>query len=980
MLPDEMKPPKTRFNSRDRSKEATSSPRLKSFPAEKIKKLDNQPMFSPEPNDALIVQDPRETGTYFASSSIRSNNDHGDALPAKLSSHQQSKDTSDTDQQQVIANHQQICQTNPHSENLLIRPIASPERHPFVSSMLQGTVVCDRSLRNPSAIINQPVIMQTPTQVAMSQTQQSSSNSREIIDQNRNETFALVNGCERQSIGGRNAINHKQIFIQPKQAAIVQDANAPLSDRCANNCQNVYHAQLHNAFQQNPQQINEQTQHNAYHQQMLPQALNQMQPPILDQRQHLHDNSDTFYGHYNQQLSATQVSGHGMTSPQDMTVSQMRLLQHNLPIHNQNLGYPVNLQSAWPQKDRWIQTINQQHLHQQSPQQWPYYHQDTNFIQKDSRTQGQFNTPQNHKSTNRQSVAETYNQQNDGKKKLQFTPDMIRDQELLVSTMRQQGIPDEVMRRQFEALLNEQQKHLVYLAQFQQQEDIPDIKRIRLTQRRIEKEEKPEWMVHITPPRISYNEIERMKTQPRDQKKQYLTDSQLPEEVNRTVTARQHDYCQQKKQEINDQAILPQQMYVQMNPHQLWQQQMITWPYKNDRKISCGYTAYYPYGHQQNTLNNAYHQANPTFNKYIPHNMRYNPYYPHSEQQKIWHKEHNPSSLNSIDNQILSMDPARFEQNKRPTEPSSLLKMRMYKEVIRPQKRNNGLQDLDTIQKVLETLKNPSSRKGLEYLANMTKKKPAIKLNGAQDHNEIPEEMQPRSPVEMSPQPQKKISANGLENRRNPNNPMPCILRPKTVNEPAMMEYPRQRQSARICYSMQAEKENGAVAINGNQQRCQPRDHAVSYTQDARSIIPYDRQNVPVAQGRHDDNVTTFQYANAPPQHYHQAQQYYLNGQNLAGHNFGQGDVASMRRPDAPGAMRIDRPGGDTGEKSNSEGTTKRVNPQGMNVYGQPEIRETRTIGGITYLARKPEYAPNNLVISPDKLIASRHLQPPRIF
>lgn len=91
MLPDEMKPPKTRFNSRDRSKEATSSPRLKSFPAEKIKKLDNQPMFSPEPNDALIVQDPRETGTYFASSSIRSNNDHGDALPVKLSSHQQSK-------------------------------------------------------------------------------------------------------------------------------------------------------------------------------------------------------------------------------------------------------------------------------------------------------------------------------------------------------------------------------------------------------------------------------------------------------------------------------------------------------------------------------------------------------------------------------------------------------------------------------------------------------------------------------------------------------------------------------------------------------------------------------------------------------------------------------------------------------------------------------------------------------------------------
>lgn len=93
MLPDEMQPPKTRLNSRDRSKEthSTFSPRLKSFPAEKIKKLDNQPMFSPELNGALIVQqDPHQTGTFFANST-RSNNGHGDAIPVTLSSYQQSK-------------------------------------------------------------------------------------------------------------------------------------------------------------------------------------------------------------------------------------------------------------------------------------------------------------------------------------------------------------------------------------------------------------------------------------------------------------------------------------------------------------------------------------------------------------------------------------------------------------------------------------------------------------------------------------------------------------------------------------------------------------------------------------------------------------------------------------------------------------------------------------------------------------------------
>jgi len=95
MLPDEMQPPKTRFTSRDRSKEtrSISSPRLKSFPAEKIRKLNNSPMFTPEPINALIAQqDPRETGTFFTSSSAVSNNGHGDAMFAQLSPiHQQTK-------------------------------------------------------------------------------------------------------------------------------------------------------------------------------------------------------------------------------------------------------------------------------------------------------------------------------------------------------------------------------------------------------------------------------------------------------------------------------------------------------------------------------------------------------------------------------------------------------------------------------------------------------------------------------------------------------------------------------------------------------------------------------------------------------------------------------------------------------------------------------------------------------------------------
>lgn len=93
VLPDEMQPPKTRFNTRNKSREArsTSSPRLKRFPAEEIKKLDNPQMFSPEPIAALIVQqDSGETGTFYTNSSVRNNNGHGDVISVQLP-HQQSK-------------------------------------------------------------------------------------------------------------------------------------------------------------------------------------------------------------------------------------------------------------------------------------------------------------------------------------------------------------------------------------------------------------------------------------------------------------------------------------------------------------------------------------------------------------------------------------------------------------------------------------------------------------------------------------------------------------------------------------------------------------------------------------------------------------------------------------------------------------------------------------------------------------------------
>lgn len=841
--------------------------------------------------------------------------------------------------------------------------MASPERQthrPFVPNVLQG--VYDRSLRNSPTIINQPIITQSPsTQIAIPQSQGSLSDSH-AVNQNRNKSCMPDSQCQKQVINDQNAANHKQMFMQmqqQKQATIAQNTNISLNDQTANNCQNIYHAQFHAPFQQNLHQVNQQIQHNAYSQQMLPQTVNQIQP-ISNQQQHIHNNSGIPYNHYNQQLPVTQGSGQGMTSPQDMTVNQMRLMRHNLPIHRQNLGYSINLQPAWPQNDRWMQLTNQNQQHQQSPSQWQYYYQanDTNFNQQNSGNQNQSNPSQNQTSYKLGQSAVGAHGQREGKKQLQFTSNMIRDQELLVSTMRQQGVPEEVMRRQFDTLLHEQKRHLAYIAQFQQQKaDIPEeIKRTRFTRRRTEKDEKPEWMVHITPPRIPYSDIERINAQQRASNEQYLMDNKLPEKMNKIVADPQTNYHQPKKEEICNQ-VSPQQMYVQINPYQLWQ--TTNWPYRIDQ-TPYGHTACYSCDQQQSASNNV---CQPTF-KFVqyPYNVRYNPYFPHSEPQKVWSKEYNPSSLNPIDNQRASMDPAYFyQQNRRPDETSNLLKMRIYKEIICPQKRNNGLQDPNSIQKMLEVLKDPASRKGLEYLANLTKKKPMIRLNGIQNSDEIPEDMQPQLSTETPSQSQKRIPANGLENSRNPNNPPLHILRPKRADEPLMMEYPRQRQNATNYYNMQAEKENNMMATLQNQE-------ALSHAQNAHGSIPYDRQNIPIAQGCHGNNNMILQYE-VPPQHYYQMQQYYLNRQNLPGHDGGQGDVVCVQQPSAPDAMRIDRAGGDTGEKSSAEEAMKRIDDvqatQGTNAYGLPEIRETRTIGGITYLTRKPECALNNLVVSP---------------
>ncbi|KAK0090966.1 hypothetical protein PV326_003949 [Microctonus aethiopoides] len=132
------------------------------------------------------------------------------------------------------------------------------------------------------------------------------------------------------------------------------------------------------------------------------------------------------------------------------------------------------------------------------------------------------------------------NTQKDVNKNLTFTPAMIHDQELLVTTMRQQGISEEIMKRQFDALLTEQRRHLMYQQQFEiSEENREESDEVEIPiRRRISKfnnDEKPEWMMRITPPRISYALIEKMENEWMKERKKFVRfDENFNEEQQQT--------------------------------------------------------------------------------------------------------------------------------------------------------------------------------------------------------------------------------------------------------------------------------------------------------------------------------------------------------------------------------------------------------------------------------------------------------------
>lgn len=299
-------------------------------------------------------------------------------------------------------------------------------------------------------------------------------------------------------------------------------------------------------------------------------------------------------------------------------------------------------------------------------------------------------------------------------KVLYFTPEMVHDQELLVTTLEQQGTNPEIIKRQFDSLLSQQRKRLFYLDQLQNQqlENEPDStnKPKKQQRRRVSKNDgdgKPEWMARITPSWISY--------------------AVLDDAVNTSSrnTPRQMTETRQEDEQVHQNQQLHQEHYNE-NLHV-------------NREI---------YDHQ-----------NPQGNYYYDNNNS-------GQSSHRYYQENSPGSCSNYNSQ--QYNESKCQQNQSNNENEIKMKHRISNHIAGKQKQNNGLQDSETIKAALENLKNPEYKKGFEYLEKINGNDSEIKLNGIQN----PEETRAHNLnfVDIKPAHQARACANGLENMKNSNN------------------------------------------------------------------------------------------------------------------------------------------------------------------------------------------------------------------
>ncbi|XP_033367158.1 putative uncharacterized protein DDB_G0271606 [Bombus vosnesenskii] len=1047
--------PKTRFSSQDRCKESRScsSPRLKYFPAEKIKKLESPPPFSPKPIGALIAQqDPRECGIVYVAGHPEQCRDTGQgdatAVTQHVHQHRQPQGVQSVSQQQVVPQQaiHQIGQMNPHSESTLPQQVSNAQSHrPFVPygsreySPRKNNHAISSNLPEVTAT-SQPGIQQVSNVLVMNQGK----------IKNEDQTNADEVDYEKQPVGGRNAMAYRRAMLgkeqpnllNPMDPVTLSSPNVDHLYQCSSRSPVLPHTNL-----QNPQQIYQQLQQNMVQQQQMQQRANNYQTQMMGNQQQV--GGQVAPANYNPQQHGSYFPGHGMTSPQDVATSQLknsRMIGSSQPNHS-----AMNVQNGWnnnnqmaehssikaqlkpynvdvvngnqalcrlqnqqqqlmPQYQQQLaqlqhsihqqQPVQLQHsIHQQQPvqlqrsvhQQHPMHQyqqlcrnpvQGNAIVQKQQSLMG-YNQPGTNQQMNpnqqmvptqqfnpQQSQDSHPKEQTGRKKPLKFTVAMIRDQEKLLATMKQQGVPLEIMQRQFEMLLNEQRKLLEYVEVLHQQGEFSEeTKLVVKNRKRKQEDEKPEWMIHLTPTRLSYLQIEKIQEQRR--REQEAREMEMMQQQQHQQQQQQH---QQQQQQMMGQ-MSGQQVPVQganQQYHQHWQQQQANWQqqqralqnYTNNMHPQL-YTVPVP-GNMNDPMKSMNYQQNMPQSQYV-HQQSHQQYYNQPQLQQ-YQQLYQP---------ILQENQEHVQSSSQSTEPCSLLKMRQYKNDIRPQRRNNGLQDPAAAKELLENERLPmETRRGLEYLANLAPKKMnIIKLNGLQDRTEAETEFQRRLITSILPPPANKVSANGLANSRNPNNPSSQrLLNPRKIEQEYLKEYPRQKSNIpNNYYSVQAERENGTVATDQPQLIVQQQ----LSDQNSTSLVPYAERNLMVNRG----NVMPFKFDGNYPQHYQQMQQYYQNTKNL-GRNNGEGDVGSSQRIEQNKGS-FHHAGGDASGNMNGsmngQMAEDKMLPEKV-YYSQPDIHESRTIGGVRYLARKQDYLPNQQIVAPETLIANRHVQPPMMY
>lgn len=840
--------------------------------------------------------------------------------------------------------------------------------------------------------------------------EQPSSNPGPTTDQGRSKTEehasdAMCPDYEKQPIGGRNATLYRKMMVDKQQGHaqsqpfIGTDPSNPWGtdyQRAQSNylARNRPSAQ---AIHQDPRQIYQQMQQNLAQQQQLQRRASSYQMQMMGSQQQLQGNQWTVPSNYDDQQFRRYLPGQGMTSPQDAAANQTKYPQmngqHDYPVDQGGMEYATN-QAGWPRSNQeaieppntqsrpLFRSQNQQHMfapqyQQQQRQQPPQQQQQPahryqqlyrNAGPASAMNENQQNWMAYAQQTRPSTAQDTQPAQHSKKKGLQFSASMIRDQEKLVATMKQQRVPVDVMRRQFDTLLNEQRRQLEYLEEIRRQEEGTQVRRpVSVARKRKPVDEKPEWMIHLTPSRLSYMELERLQElrAQQEQARQFEQDQQ-----------------QQLNETSNQQLPGPPNNQQNYQHYQLGQQP--NWQRQAAPQSANGA---YP---QPYTVPNNYHANQPVKPTPNSPNVDYR-YYQH--QQPVPHPMHQQYQQIYRDSPQQSQqrahpinDPPPREENRHTSEPSSLLKMRVYKQVIRPQRSNNGLQDPEIARKQLEEMKTSAEvRMGLEYLAKLSPSKQPVKLNGTQDRNEMEEEWRERLIASNQQSPSKRIPANGLMNDRGPNNPPPhrqATL--KKMGHDLGREYPRQKQyNPRNCYSLQAERETGAGATEQQVPLAQYQAPQAP-RQNSAGGIPYNEKNPLTARC----NLTSYKFDGAYPPHYQQMQQYYQNAWNL-GKNSGEGDVAAAKSYDTHGKGRLERAGGDASENFNSAVDNRtltaapapdnRVPFQRMH-HSQPDLHEARTIGGVKYLARRQDCIPNTQFVSPETILANRHLQPPMMY